>query len=165
MIIACYRPENHDYIPVSTQSALLGNPDDVSPITKLTSAGCRIDYEQQPTKGFKCKQPYVPGHVTIGTESTEFISNVVLDETGLCFNVKSVLTCTPAEDARTVCIPVVNCNTPPDCSGHAVFTWDEENTMWNLTTPCPEGCIHIAPPSPGNFPGQTIDIPCEDSMG
>lgn len=53
-VIACYDPKANEYVIISSESALLGPPDDVTVVTGVGVAGCGISFTNQPLKAFKC---------------------------------------------------------------------------------------------------------------
>jgi hypothetical protein len=161
LVIACYRPEEHDYIPVSTQSALLGNPDSFDVVTGVEVEDCGLtSVTKQPTKGFKCMKPPQTSTTGGNTQTIQVMTGLNYDSEGLCANLYEVDVCFAAP-AGTVCIPVVSCDPPPTECGVAIeliFT----NGQWEVFSGlCPDGCYYVAPAITGNeVEGDRTNVPC-----
>lgn len=166
MIIACYRPEEHDYIPVSTQSALLGNPDDVSVVTAVSVSSCGgSTITNQPTKTFKCGQEPTTSGSGSSSQTIQVVTGITLADGALCGNLYEVDVCFAAP-AGTVCIPVVECESPPPppslCGGSVDWIFTEGGWQW-FSGACAGDCYAVPPEvTGGETEGDMASTPCID---
>jgi len=53
-VVACYDPKTYRYKAISSPSAMLGEPEDMTVVQALAYDGCGINYIKQPIKAFPC---------------------------------------------------------------------------------------------------------------
>jgi hypothetical protein len=171
---AFYSPEDHQYIPVSTESALLGSGTDVQIVNAVNFSGCDLTIDYRVARVF-CAQS--PNQVTISPQlkAITVVRGIYASGSQICAATGVVYVCDAGNSADEYCIDICpllcecpefyslpdTCEPPPCYESPCCYTWDGET--WNLTTPCPEGCECAEPPNrDGEFTGEEICTQCRE---
>ena len=178
--IACYRPEAHSYVVISTSSALMGEPETKTIVTELTDAGELYPCQMEMTVQEVClitKGDPVVGFVQFSTMEVDVVTDAttVAGTSYLQFNKSTITTCsvTPAgADLVDICPLLCQCEQFYECcaaqcacdQSDCTWDWDPIGWEWINTIPCPEGCecSDGPPPTPGGNDPTTVTYPCED---
>tara|TARA_R110002051_G_scaffold24381_1_gene60579 strand:+ start:7272 stop:9356 length:2085 start_codon:yes stop_codon:yes gene_type:complete len=177
--IACYRPELHRYVVVSTSSALMGLPETKTIVTKLEDAGELYPCQMEMTTQEVClvtKEEPVVGFVQFSTMEVDVVTDATSFGSFLQFNKSTITTCSvtaAAADLVDICPLLCLCDQFYECcsaqcgcdESECTWDWDSEAWEWINTIPCPEGCECTGgpPPTPGGNDPTTVSYPCEDS--
>lgn len=147
-IIGCWDPIAAVYRGISTESALLGPPDNLIVMSDLANgAACELEWNNNLLKVFRCGAEAVPASLVLATVEIPVVVGAGLSDDGLYFNKYTISVCY-AEPASPSLIPLVDCEPddpppPPPCT--CQYTWKEsspgmEDWDWYPTSECPEGC-------------------------
>jgi hypothetical protein len=139
-VVACYKPETDVYVAISSESAMLGPPEEMDFINAMgyDDTGCAINYVRQSIKAFPC-----------GSEPEFTSTEPTLDSV-------DVIT------SATLVPPVA------ECEGYAEYTWNPGTYVWDLTTPCASGCVSTPPsgiPDDPGVAGSPVPSPCSNAPG
>lgn len=177
--IACYRPEEHRYVVISTSSALMGLPETKTIVTNLVDAGelypCQLEMTTQEVCIVTKEEPVV-GFVQFSTMEVDVVTDATSFGSFLQFNKSTITTCSvtaAAADLVDICPLLCLCDQfynccPEQCGcdqSECTWDWDPIAWEWINTIPCPEGCecSDGPPPTPGGLDPTTVTYPCEEA--
>ncbi len=193
-VVAYYCPESNSYNAISTDSAMLGEPDIVDLPIGAESDPCGIAFKSLPFKVFTqtCDAVDAEPDLTVVKlgETVPVVVGMSTDTCGKITYAYQNIKAFPCDNEGSPTGPSfsdVSINLGgakfldgaassfggPDCSGSAEWTWNlidpnDPNTQgaWQLTTPCPNGCTTSPPDASVPVgPGYTATTPCASSPG
>lgn len=128
------------YQAVATESAMLGESEQMNIVNSLAFDGCGINYVVQPARVFPCQSQPSLVQITPDLVEREVITGAALQEA------------------------------IEGCEGTCEYSWNEALQDWTLPSSpqslCGDGCECGPPPSaPGSFDGETVIVPCVRSDG
>ena len=178
--IAHYRPETHEYIVTSTESALMGSPTLRSVPVAIADAGalypCALEVTLQEVCLFESDTDPIIDRVTPTYLTVDVVTDATTQGSQIYLNRSTITTCsiTAAEpDVIDICPLLCACDQFYECcsaqcgcdQSDCVWDWDPVAEQWINTVPCPEGCdcSGTAPPTPAPGDPTTVTYPCEDA--
>lgn len=177
--IAHYRPETHEYIVTSTESALMGSPTLRAVPVAIADAGalypCALEVTLQEVCLFQSDTDPIIDRVTPTYLTVDVVTDATTQGSQIYLNRSTITTCsiTAAEpDVIDICPLLCACDQFYECcsaqcacdQSECVWDWDAVAEQWINTVPCPEGCdcSGTAPPTPAPGDPTTVTYACED---
>jgi hypothetical protein len=162
--VGSFDPGRHLYMLFATESAMLGEPIQLTSVTQATAAGnCGLTFTQQQHYGFPCD--FLPTAYTWNPvlQQIDVVTSAGTSGNELCLYKDTISVCNYVQ-GETQCIDICICT---ECSDYnCTWVYDENTGYWNQTETCPQDlpncdCTGEAPtqtPAPGD--PTTVSYPC-----
>jgi hypothetical protein len=173
---AFYKPEDHQYEAISTESALLGPPVKMSMVHSMEFDGCDLTYTKSLVAVFCAESPQLlttkPTFQTISVVTGAYATG-----SQICMVTARIPVC-DVQLGEVFCIDICpmlcecpefyalpdTCDPPPCYTYPCSYRWSATLSEWVQYEDCPLNCYCADPPlTPGEFDGQIITTQCSGS--
>jgi hypothetical protein len=176
-VMAFYDPNTEKYQAITTPSAMMGEPETRTLVEAIAGYDCGVTVTSLEYRTFpnSCNPTPDPVETPLGVETPVVvaISSEACGTINYAYQTIRAFVCD--NPVAFIDFPInfdgVEFVTaaafgPPTCTGEAIYTWNPTTNVWDLTTPCTNGCTSQPPPVVTPFPTSvyTETVPCDSPL-
>ena len=176
-VVAVYDPNTKKYKAIATESAMMGEPQTRTLVEAVAGYDCGVIVSELEYKTFpnSCNPSPTPVETPLGVE-TPVVVSISSESCGtINYAYQTIRAFVCDNPVEFIDFPInfdgVEFVTaasfgPPTCTGEATYTWNPTTNVWDLTTPCTNGCVSEPPPVVTPFPTSvyTETVPCDSPI-